>query len=46
MFLISSPRLNKSGGGVGIYPNELLEYVKRTDISVMTHYLEVTMFVY
>jgi len=38
--LISSPRLNKSGGGVEIYLNELLDYVKRTDISVMTPYLE------
>ena len=37
---ISSPRVIKTHGGVGIYVNELLHCFKRTDISIMTSYLE------
>ena len=37
---ISSPRVINIHGGVDIYVNESLHFVKRTDISVMTSYLE------
>ena len=37
---ISSPRVTKSCGGVGIYLSELFDYVKRTDISDMSPFLE------
>ena len=37
---ISSPRVIKSHGGVGIYVNEQLHCFKRADLSFMTSYLE------